>query len=307
MKIDLHIHSTFSDGTYTPSEIVRVAKEKKLGLIALTDHNTIDGFEVFKKALAMYEQDGVLGVEISTYYKKKEIHLLSYFPTYTNFNEDKYRKLLDFVEYYHAGKVPQIEGIVNNLSKDLDVSLDEFYAFIDSIKDNHNLNRVHIANYLMNKEIVSSIDEGFKKYLREDSKYYVGRELVDLLESIKIVRECGGIPTIAHLGQYKYKEDEIKELFLDIKDVTNEIGVELFHYDHDPEDVRGFLTILEELIEEDKFNIFYTAGSDFHGKNKPNKIGEPFNYKNGALEGLYEAIGYSFIYSLREKGWIKEH
>lgn len=307
MHIDTHIHSTYSDGTLTPEEIVKEAKEKRLDLIALTDHNTLNGDTEFAQYANKYNQNAIAGIEISTIYKKEEVHLLAYFPINSNFFYSQYDKLNELNNNYKYGKKSQLEEMIENIGKDYDVSVKEFYEFIKTIKSDENFNRVHVANYLIHKNITKSVQESFDNFLDEKSKYYVVKPQTKLLDAIKIVVESGGFPTIAHLEQYNLNDNEIKEMLTDVSKIINEFGVELFHYDHTKSDRQRFLNICKDIESKTNLKIIYTAGSDCHGKNKPNVIGKPYEKELDIEdEALYENVSNNFIKFLKEKELLKE-
>ena len=173
MSIDLHIHSTYSDGTYSPDTIVKQAYEKGLDLIAITDHNNLESVADLRKASQKYGQLAVMGIEISTVYHEEEVHCLGYFNLNEDFASPKFNKLNGMLRTYKEAKSKQLRQMIENIGKDYDdVSYDDFIQFIASIKDNNNFNRVHVANYLMHKGMVGSVQEGFDVYLNESSKYY---------------------------------------------------------------------------------------------------------------------------------------
>lgn len=306
--IDVHIHSTNSDGTYTPEEIVKQAKEKKLDLIALTDHNTLDGANTFAEAAKKYNQPAIVGTEISSVYKNEEIHLLAYFPLNANFYYPQYDNLRKINDNYKYGKRSQLEEIIENIGKDYeDVSVEEFYSFIKKVKSDENYNRVHVANYLMYKGIISSTTEGFEKFLNEDSKYYVYKERTQLLDAIKVVHEAGGFPVIAHIGQYNLNDNQLVGLFCNIGTITKDFGVELYHYNHTREDIIRLKNLVKGITSVTKLNITFTAGSDCHGENKPNEIGIPYNFelsKNDKKE--LDKLSDNFVKFIEERFKIKE-
>lgn len=294
--IDMHIHSIYSDGTYTPEEIVKIAKEKKLDLIALTDHNALIGLSNFRDACEKYGQKALAGIEISTVYNGEEIHLIGYFPVNSNFHYAQYDVLNETNKRYHDSKIMQLEAIVEKLSKDFPVSVEEFRRFLLDLKDNDNINRVHISNYLMHKGIVGDVHEGFKKYLNKESKYYVEREQTKLLDALKIATDAGGFATIAHIGQYHLTDDEVKKMLEDISKITDEIGVELFHYDHNDTQIERLLKITKDIENKTSMKVIFTAGSDCHGLNKPNEIGKPYEDKlSDEHMKLYKDVSDNFV------------
>lgn len=308
MKIDAHIHSTFSDGTYGIEEIIKKAKENKVDLIALTDHNNLDGISEFAKLTNEYNQSALAGIEISSIYDKVEIHLLGYFPINSNFFYAQYDNLNKLNNNYKNGKREQLEEIIENIGKDYDVSVNDFYNFISKIKDDKNFNRVHIANYLIHKNIATSIQDGFNRFLNDDSKYYVFKKQTQLLEAVDAMVQGGGLPVIAHLSQYKLTDNEIKKMLIDVSKITKDFGIELFHYDHSKSDINRYLKIVNEVKNETNANIVFSAGSDCHGKNKPNEIGFPYNFSmDKETKNLYQNICNDFVTFLKDKQFLKEN
>lgn len=307
--IDVHIHSTNSDGTFTPEEIVKQAKEKKLDLIALTDHNTLNGTNDFALAAKKYKQNALTGIEISTVYKNEEIHLLGYFPINANFYYPQYEKLLKINENYKYGKKSQLEEIIENIGKDYDnISIDDFYKFIKTIKNDENFNRVHIANYLIHKGLISSTAEGFDTFLNENSKYYVVKERTQLLDAIKAIKEAGGYPVIAHIGQYNLNDKQVVDMLCNIGTITKDFGIELYHFNHKKEDVDRLRNIVNGLTSVTTLNIMFTAGSDCHGENKPNEIGVPYSFElSKADKKELENLSNNFVGFINEKFKIKEN
>lgn len=258
-RIDLHIHSNYSDGSDAPEEIVKKAHDKQLDLIALTDHNTIDGIGEFKQACIKYHQDALAGIEVATYYQKQEIHLLGYF----NLENDAFESLSKLISIYQNAKTIQNEAILNRLKKQFpDISVSEFYNFCNGIAKKQNLNRVHIAKYMISKGIVSDINTAFDNYINEKGPFFVGKELISLYEAIDIIHQSKGIAVIAHLGEYHFSLNEKKDF---IEDCLNHgiDGFECYHPLNQIEDI-------DLLVNCHQWNsgLILTAGSDYHGKNK---------------------------------------
>lgn len=262
-RIDLHIHSNYSDGSDNPEEIVKKAHDKQLDLIALTDHNTIDGIDEFKQACIKHHQNALAGVEVSTNYQGQEIHLLGYF----NLENDSFEPLAKLISTYQNIKIIQNEAILNKLKKQFpDVSISEFYNFCKGIAKKQNLNRVHIAKYMVSKGIVSDINTAFDNYINEKGPYFVSKKPISLYEAINIIHESKGIAVIAHLGEYHFSLNEKKDF---IKDCLNHgiDGFECYHPLNQIEDI-------DLLVDCNQWNssLILTAGSDYHGKNKKNNF-----------------------------------
>ena len=279
MSIDLHIHSTYSDGTYSPDTIVKQAYEKGLDLIAITDHNNLESVADLRKASQKYGQLAVMGIEISTVYHEEEVHCLGYFNLNEDFTSPKFNKLNGMLRTYKEAKGKQLRQMIENIGKDYnDVSYDDFIQFIASIKDNNNFNRVHVANYLMHKGMVGSVQEGFDVYLNESSKYYVKKDQIDLLDAIATIVDAGGLPSIAHFVQYGFKYDDVLNLIKDIVRTTNIIGIEAYHSDQNEDYTNKIMNLcyvyFNSINKEQNIQTFYTIGSDCHGANKKVTIGQ---------------------------------
>lgn len=305
--IDLHIHSNNSDGTKTIEEIVMEAKEKKLDLIALTDHNTFSGCAKFAEIAERYNQPALSGIEISTVYKNEEIHLLGYFPLKSSFVYPQYESLIKMNETYSNGKIKQLEDMVEKLSKDYPVSINEFHDFL-KMNNVKNINRVHLANYLISKGIVDTVQNAFDYFLNEHSKYYVKKEQTDLLYAIREMVSAGGFPVIAHLNQYNFKQNEIEQLLMDISNIANKFGVELLHPDHSKNDISNYIDLCDFVQKQTNSQIIFTAGSDFHGENKSNQIGKVCNFEMDSQTILLcENISKDFIEFINNKHKAKEN
>ncbi len=271
MQVDLHIHSNYSDGSDTPEQIVKQAREKRINLIALTDHNTIEGIDEFKQACLKYQQPSLAGIEISTNLHGHEVHLLSYFNLDNDFNEKRFIPLKQLIDEYKAIKQHQNEAILEKLiNRYPQLSIAEFYEFSKTISKKQNLNRVHIAKYLANKGIVATFQEALNDYINEDGIFFVAKVPIDLFKAIKIVHQCNGIAIIGHIGEY--------DLGAKINDFIDECyhqgidGFECFH----PSNQRYEIDLLWQISKKYP-DLLLTMGSDYHGKNKPNNLlGKPY-------------------------------
>ena len=304
MKIDTHIHSTYSDGTSSVKEIVKDAKSKNLALISLTDHNTFNGIEDLRKYSKENGVRAIAGIEISTTYFGEDVHVLGYYNINTNFNDSRYDIVKDCYKVYVNGKKEQLKKIVENISKDENVSVDEFEEFVTANATSSNINRVIVAKYLVSKKIVSSINEAFDKFINTKSKYYVEIPQANAMDAIRAIVISGGIPVVAHLGLDKFSDDNdmLTKFFDEISLITNSVGIELFHFNHDDSKI-------DQLIEFTKnykdLEFFFSAGSDYHGLNKSNEIGTPWEDVSEKHKNLYEEISRDFINLLEDKGYLE--
>ncbi len=263
---DLHVHSTFSDGKGTPEEIVKKAKSLGLTTLALTDHNTFDGIRDFLAACEAEGIHGIAGSEISTLYKGQEVHLLGFFKTCPNPQEQK--ELFDYLETYKHAKTRQNEAMLEKLIKaGYPVSLSEFYNYAKTLSENGNFNRVHIGKYLAHKGITKTYEEAFDTLIGDDCPYYVEKQVISLPDAIDLVKRSGGDPFIAHLGLYDLDGEEREVLDRTVV-APSGCSYELFHPDND-EETRTF-------IRAHLGGKPYSLGSDDHGKNEYERLGKVF-------------------------------
>ncbi|RUS46491.1 PHP domain-containing protein [Cohnella sp. AR92] len=252
-QADLHTHTTASDGLHRPSENVRMAKEAGLAGIAITDHDTVAGVE---EALREGERLGIVvvpGVEISTAYEGTEIHVLGY---YMNIQDPLFlARLAD----QRKVRDSRNEGILNRLGElGIPVTMEELRE-IAGRDDNpdETIGRPHIADALVKRGVVGSIQEAFDRYLAKGRAAYVDPPpRITPMEAYDWIREAGGAAIVAHPGLYR--KEELAEILLD----GGADGVEAYHSDHSPEQAERYRQL---AIARGKI---VTGGSDFHGARK---------------------------------------
>lgn len=264
--IDLHIHSLYSDGTDTVEQIIQKAKEKNLDLIALTDHNTLSGIHDLKVFSKKYHQDVLAGIEVSTMYQGKEIHVLGYFDVHDDFSSKKFDDLHQFLRVYKQAKVTQNKAMIMKLKEKFpNISLEEFYQYTNS----QNINRVHIAKYLIYKGLVKDINTAFDQYIGNHCPFYVKRKEMSLQKAIATIQQASGVAVIAHLGEYDFNAQDIKTFI----DQCIQYGIDGFECYHplNNQHIVGLIQNYQHLI--------LTAGSDYHGLNKKNNyLGVSYSY-----------------------------
>ena len=276
--IDLHIHSTFSDGTCTPKEIVNKVIEKNLYGFSLTDHDTVDGIP---EILAMDLPDDLLfipGIEISCDALNREIHILGYGidwrnqalnATLDNLRNKRLNRNLDMIKLFQKDGYP--------------ITLEKLqHGDPDTV-----ITRAHFARVLIEEGICSSTDQAFSKYLGEKCKYYVPKPFFDPKDCIDLILNAGGIAILAHPFLYKFSNEETKNLILDLKQ-HGLSGIEIYHSSHHI----GQITKLRQWQKE--YDLLGSGGSDFHGSNKPDiQIGTgrgPLHVPDHLLDELLEAL-----------------
>ena len=252
LRCDLHTHSVFSDGTYTPEELV--AEAKRLGLIiALTDHNTAAGLPSFMDAAGKLGVTAVPGVEFSTEYNGKELHLLGLFVL-----PEHYAAVERMVKEQHVLKEISNMELVERLNQ---AGYLIEYAKVKRRNPNGNANRAHVAAELLEQGYVTSVREAFDTILRDDGGFYVPPSRLQLLEVIGELRRIGALPVLAHPLQ-ELTEEELRELLPKAIEAGLE-GMETMHASYTPETICLAETIAAE------FGLLTSGGSDFHGAVKP--------------------------------------
>ncbi|SHK34497.1 hypothetical protein SAMN02745163_03641 [Clostridium cavendishii DSM 21758] len=242
---DLHIHSCYSDGVLTPEKIIKVALEKNLKTIAITDHDTLSSQYVTK--LNLENLDIISGIEISSKYKENEIHILGY---YINIEESNIKRAIDILKTSRENRFKEVICRLNN--KGIYLSMDDFSEFKDST-----IGRAHIANVLVKKGYSNNYKEAFNLYLLEGKDTFVERYKFSYRETIDIIRKSGGIAILSHPGKIKIGID-IENLIKDLKFYGLQ-GIEVYHPSHNSKQISYFYNLAK------KHKLLITGGSDCHG------------------------------------------
>lgn len=251
--IDLHVHSNYSDGTFSPKELIEYALKKELYAIALTDHDTVMGIKEAKEACEGKNIKLIPGVELSTEYNGKDIHMLGLFIDYTN------KEMLDSLEHFNTLRqnrnIKMCELLFN---EGIDISMSK----LDDAFKGAVLTRAHFARYMLDNGYVKSMDEAFEKYLKEGCPCYVPKVKISPYQAINLIKQANGIPIIAHPMLYHFSYEALEELICNFKEAGLE-GIEAIYTLHSPAEEEYLISLAK------KYNLFISGGSDFHGKNKP--------------------------------------
>lgn len=242
---DLHIHSRYSDGTLWPEEIVNIAAKKGVKCISITDHDTIDS-QYDLRGLESNSIRIIPGVELSTEYDEKEIHILGYFIEIDN---KELNHAFEQVKLSRRNRAVQIINKLNELG--LDVNFDEISTETTSI------GRPHIAKLLVEKGYAKNVKEAFQHYLIKGKPAYVGRYKIDYKQALKLISNANGIPVLAHPGEI-YKGISLEELVKEFK-VYGLKGLEVFHPSHSSREANDYYNLAK------KYSLAITGGSDCHG------------------------------------------
>lgn len=258
MRIDLHTHSTQSDGTETPAEVMRSAAEAGLDVIALTDHDTTRGWGQAARAVAETGVTLVPGIEISCAYDGISIHLLGYFIDPLD------AALLGELERARSSRRTRAQRMVEKLAPDTGLSWDQVQ---EQFGADTTIGRPHIADALIAAGVVASREEAFAAYLASGSKYHVSHYAPHPAVATRLVRGAGGVPVMAHpfaAARGRTVGSDVIEGMAD----AGLAGLEIYHRDHTDEAIGQGLQLAERL------GLLVTGSSDYHGTGKENQLGE---------------------------------
>ena len=256
--IDLHTHTTESDGTFSPQELIAEAKRIGLDALAITDHDTFSGY---REAMPFATEAGVrllCGIELSTKLeepKRKTVHLLGYF-----LEQPPAPSFLTWISQAQQSRRDRNVRLAAKLqSMGIDIHIEEVENLGRSMSG-----RPHFAKLMVQKGYVANAREAFDQYLDESAPGYVDRDEPSVQQAIHLVQSAGGVASLAHpirLG----KQDRAEEERLIERLASEGLGaIEVYHSDHDSQDVQRYLGYAN------KYGLRVTGGSDFHGENKPN-------------------------------------
>lgn len=250
--IDLHVHTTASDGTYSPADVVKLAGKAGLAAVAITDHDTVDGVEEALKASDGMSLEVVPGVEISVG-DTDNIHIIG---LYVNIFEENFKNLMDKLK---ASRNERNHAIIENIRNEgYDISCEKVK---ESMKA-ENIGRLHIAHYLQKRGYFSDYRKAFKKFLIPESKTYVPIKHVSEEEGIQAIIKSGGLPFLAHINYLKMSDFEIEKTVKRLID-TGLAGIEVFY--------SGYNKKTEAFAHRlcDKYDLLKSGGTDFHGARRP--------------------------------------
>lgn len=250
--IDLHVHSKHSDGTCTTKELVDLAIYKGLKAIALTDHDTTAGLEEIMEYAKDKNIEIIPGIELSTEYFGRDIHILG---LYINPYNAKFQKhLIAFQE----ARINRNRKMCENLTEQ---GIDITYEDLMNTFKGAVVTRAHYARYLFDKGYVKSMKEAFERYVGDHCKAFVPREKITPAQAVSLILEAGGIPVLAHPILYRFSDANLDKLVAELKEVGL-MGIEAVYSTYAPSEER----YVKRLA--DKYDLLITGGSDFHGSNK---------------------------------------
>lgn len=252
--IDLHCHSTASDGTLSPADVVKLARDSNLSALSLTDHDTVAGIGAAATAAGALGLDFISGIEISAEYPHPgTMHILGYG---VDPNSESLKNLTATLIAGRDNRNPKIVAKLNEMG--VRVSMKEWQ---DEARGGV-VGRPHLATILVRKGYVSSIKQAFDKYIGQGAPAYFDKERLTPRQAIERIRLSGGLPVLAHPTQLRTTNDsELDRVIKDLGDLGL-AGIEVIHSDFNNDD-------LEKMTRfADRYNLLKTGGSDFHGHNK---------------------------------------
>lgn len=257
LRVDLHIHSLFSDGTLSPENLVLLAKKRKISVLSLADHDSAEGVERFLACCKKANIKGVSGIELSAEYSKT-LHILGYRFDVPSLSGN------GLIELIKAGREERNITICKKLQEiGIDISISEVTA--EAGEKNGVVARPHIARVLVKKGYAQNISNAFSKYLVRGAQAYADRFRISAKDCISLIRRAGGLPVIAHPGQTAGRNSsvyELKPLIAELKEFGL-WGIECYTLSHNSAQIYESLKLAKE------FGLYATAGSDFHGDNRP--------------------------------------
>jgi predicted metal-dependent phosphoesterase TrpH len=273
-SIDLHIHSTFSDGVLKPAEIIDLAKLQGLTAIAITDHDTAAGTD---EAMQRGHEKGIeviTGIEISSWHGDTSMHILGY---RFQHNDKQFNRRLHLLQ---QGRETRNARIIENLNKlGIMVDLSELLQY----SEYGQTGRPHIARLLVDKGITKTIDMAFKNYLRRGAPAYAERFRFSARDAIAMIREAGGIAVLAHPSSLDPTLRSIPSLLKDLCNLGLE-GVEVYYPAHSPKAVKALLKMAAEM------NLLITGGSDFHGMERSGSNADEWLHRTHVSYGIVRAM-----------------
>lgn len=251
-RVDLHIHTAASDSDLSPSVTVQKAIEAGLSAIAITDHDTVSGYEEAVETAAEQGIEIIPGIEFSTKYGGR-VHILGY-----------------YIDPDNAELKQALKGIISDRDHRNEICVqllrqDGISITYDQMKEHFGevIGKPHFADILVQNGICSSIEEGFTKFLNKGMKYFVPRRTIPVETCINLIRGAGGVAVLAHPFEYSYSKISLPDLL----EKCIEFGVEGLECRHSSHSA-GEMAYLETLADE--YGLLKTGGSDFHGGVKPN-------------------------------------
>ena len=247
MYADLHLHSHYSDGTFTPEEIVARGRKQGLGALSLTDHDTVEGCEMMASECAKIGLEFVVGTELTSEHEDNELHILAYFV------DPKHERLLREIAKFQIVRQERIREMVAKINElGVPLKVEDVFALANCKSPG----RPHVARTLVRQRMCRTLDEAFERFLKKGRPAWVPKSKMSSLEAIDLIHQAGGLAVMAHPGLNR-SDEVIPDLVAAGLD-----GIECYHTKHSPTTSKRYLAMVE------KYNLLVTGGSDCHGMSK---------------------------------------
>lgn len=253
--VDLHTHSNKSDGSLTPTELIKCAIEKNLAAIALTDHDTVDGLDEAIEYARDKDIEVIPGIEFSTEYNHKDVHIVGLYI------DHKSPDFLEALKNFQDSRTNRNIKMCDLLREEagMDITYEKLLEFSgDSV-----ITRSHYAGYMLKHGYIKNLKEAFERYIGDHCKYFVPREKITPQDAVNLILNNGGIPILAHPILYHLSDANLDKLVSDLKE-NGLIGIEAIYSTYAPAEERQIKNLAL------KYDLFISGGSDFHGDAKPN-------------------------------------
>jgi predicted metal-dependent phosphoesterase TrpH len=252
-RVDLHLHTTHSDGSVSPAEVVRLAQKAGVTALAITDHDITTGIPEALAAGAALGIEIIPGIEISSEYGGSELHVLGYF---LDWHDEALEARLTTLRDSRHRRNPQIVERLRGLG--IEITYDE----VRTLAGTDAVGRPHIARVLMEKQVVATAKEAFDRFLANGKPAYVPRDLPSPAEAIHWIKAAKGLAVLAHPTWVKTTDGTLTELVTQLK-ADGLDGIEVHYSTHTAHQTREYLSLAKQV------NLLVTGGSDFHGVTKP--------------------------------------
>jgi hypothetical protein len=260
-EVDLHLHTTFSDGTLTPTQLIRLCASKGLKVIAISDHDSTEGLNEANQAMLEFpEMELIYAVELSTDVPRAEIHLLGY---YVNMEDRSFQTILS---QFRSGRLDRGKEMVERLNE---IGLNITWEQVETIADGASIGRPHIAAALVESGYVEYPKDAFDKYIGRNGIAYVERVRVTPVEAVEILVKNGAMPVMAHPTYYSDRSQandfsDLKSALFELKE-AGLVGMEVHYKDYSPSLIMELQNIAGEL------ELIPCGGTDYHASGNPDE------------------------------------
>ena len=277
--IDLHVHTTMSDGEFTPKEIITLAKKEGIKVIAITDHDTIDGISQAREECIKNGIEFIPGIELSAIDNGKEVHVLGYYI------DEKNIEFNDFCNKSIQKRNERNIKFVDLLNRlNVDISMEE----IQNSTDSRVISKIHFADCLLKRKNTTYFREAFKKYFNKKEFKCIKGEFPSVEECIKNIKKAGGVAVLAHPKILNHNQQVLEEKIKEYKSFGLD-GVECYYTGHTNSEMREYCNLAN------KYDLFVTGGTDYHGP-----VVSPVVKLGRGLKDNVHITDYSIIENMRK-------